>query len=185
MSSAMFVDKIELWTFGHSTRLLEDFIAALASFDVQVLADVRSYPGSKRCPQFNKENLKTSLTQVGIGYEHFPELGGRRRAQPDSQNLAWRNESFRGYADYMDTEDFHRGITRLLEIARVSKTAVMCSEAVWWRCHRSLISDYLKAKGIEVNHIMVAEKSEPHPFTSAARIVNGELSYRGVFAGKS
>ncbi|HVS81281.1 MAG TPA: DUF488 domain-containing protein [Pyrinomonadaceae bacterium] len=111
----------------------------------------------------------------------FPNSVARRRAQPDSQNLAWRNESFRGYADYMETESFRDGILRLLEVARERRTAVMCSEAVWWRCHRSLISDYLKAKGIEVNHIMVAEKSESHPFTSAARIVNGELSYRGVF----
>ena len=178
-------DKLEIWTIGHSTRSIEDFIEALASFEVKVLADVRSYPGSKRYPQFNRENLKTSLTQVGIDYEHFPELGGRRRARPDSLNLAWRNESFRGYADYMETESFRDGILRLLEIARVSRTAVMCSEAVWWRCHRSLISDYLKAKGIEVNHIIRIGKSEGHPFTSAARIVNGELSYRGVFAGES
>ena len=181
----MSVDKIELWTYGHSTRSIEDFIEALASFDVRVLADVRSYPGSKRYPQFNKENLKASLTKAAINYQHFPELGGRRRARPDSLNIAWRNESFRGYADYMETEAFRDGILRLLEIARVSRTAVMCSEAVWWRCHRSLISDYLKAKGIEVNHIMLTGKSEPHPFTSAARIVNGELSYRGVLASES
>lgn len=180
----MFTDKIEVWTFGHSTRSLEDLIAALASFEIRVLADVRSFPGSKRHPQFNKENLKASLTEVAIDYQHFPELGGRRRARPDSLNMAWRNESFRGYADYMDTEDFRRGITRLLDVARAHRTAIMCSEAVWWRCHRSLISDYLKVKGIEVNHIMRIGKSEPHPFTSAARIVNGELSYRGVFAGE-
>jgi len=185
MSSVMFADKIELWTCGHSTRSIEDFIEALASFDVRVLADVRSFPGSRRYPQFNKESLKASLTQAAIDYQHFPELGGRRRALPDSLNMAWRNESFRGYADYMETEAFRDGIQRLLEIARRSRAAVMCSEAVWWRCHRSLISDYLKAKGIEVNHIMGAGKSEPHPFTSAARIVNGELSYRGVFAGES
>jgi len=178
-------NKLEIWTVGHSTRSIEDFVDALASFDVRMLADVRSFPGSKRYPQFNKANLKASLTEAAINYQHFPELGGRRRARPDSLNLAWRNESFRGYADYMETEAFRDGIQRLLEIARGSKTAVMCSEAVWWRCHRSLISDYLKAKGIEVNHIMGAGKSEPHPFTSAARIVNGELSYRGVFAGES
>jgi uncharacterized protein (DUF488 family) len=177
--------KIELWTFGHSTRAIEDSIEALTSFDVRVLADVRSFPGSRRYPQFNQENLKLSLAEAAIDYRHFPELGGRRRARPDSQNLAWRNESFRGYADYMETKGFRDGIHRLLEIARVSRAAVMCSEAVWWRCHRSLISDYLKAKGIEVNHIMGARKSQPHPFTSAARIVNGELSYRGVFESES
>jgi uncharacterized protein (DUF488 family) len=178
-------NKLEMWTVGHSTRAIEDFIEALASFEIKALADVRSYPGSKRYPQFNKENLKTSLKQVGIDYEHFPELGGRRRARPNSLNVAWRNESFRGYADYMETESFRDGIRRLLEIARVSRTAVMCSEAVWWRCHRSLISDYLKAKGIEVNHIIRIGKAEAHPFTSAAGIVNGELSYRGVFASES
>jgi uncharacterized protein (DUF488 family) len=181
----MSVDKIELWTVGHSTRSIEDFIEALRSFEIKVLADVRSYPGSKRYPQFNKENLKASLTEAAIDYQHFAELGGRRRASPDSLNMAWRNESFRGYADYMETEAFRDGIGRLLEVARERRTAVMCSEAVWWRCHRSLISDYLKAKGIEVNNIMRIGKSEPHPFTSAARIVNGELSYRGVFAGES
>jgi uncharacterized protein (DUF488 family) len=178
-------NKLEIWTVGHSTRPIEEFIEALRSFEIKVLADVRSYPGSKRYPQFNQENLKASLTEAAIGYQHFPELGGRRRAKPDSPNMAWRNESFRGYADYMETEAFRDGILRLLETARASKTAVMCSEAVWWRCHRSLISDYLKAKGIEVNHIMRTGKSEPHPFTSAARIVNGELSYRGVLEGES
>jgi uncharacterized protein (DUF488 family) len=178
-------NKLEILTVGHSTRSIEGFIEALRSFEIKVLADVRSYPGSKRYPQFNKENLKASLTEVAIDYQHLPALGGRRRARPDSLNIAWRNESFRGYADYMDTEAFRDGARRLLEIARVSRTAVMCSEAVWWRCHRSLISDYLKANGIEVNHIMRTGKSEPHPFTSAARIVNGELSYRGVLAGES
>ena len=178
-------NKLGIWTVGHSTRPIEELIEALASFEIIVLADVRSFPGSRRYPQFNKEDLKASLTEAAIDYQHFPELGGRRRGRPDSQNLAWRNESFRGYADYMETKDFRDGILRLLEVARVGRTAVMCSEAVWWRCHRSLISDYLKAKGIEVNHIMGAGKSELHPFTSAARIVNGELSYRGVFENES
>jgi uncharacterized protein (DUF488 family) len=177
--------RLTIWTIGHSTNPIEDFLRALKSFDIQLLADVRSYPGSKRYPQFNRENLKASLTEAAIDYQHFPELGGRRRAKPDSLNMTWRNETFRGYADYMDTEDFRRGIMRLLEVARTHRTAIMCSEAVWWRCHRSLISDYLKVKGIEVNHILRTGKSEPHPFTAAARIVNGELSYRGVFAGES
>ena len=114
----MFADKIELWTCGHSTRSIEEFIEALRSFEIKVLADVRSYPGSKRYPQFNKGSLKASLTEAAIDYQHFPELGGRRRARPDSQNLAWRNESFRGYADYLETEAFRDGIQRLLEIAR-------------------------------------------------------------------
>lgn len=173
-------NQISLWTVGHSTLAIEDFIGKLRSFEIQVLADVRSYPGSRRYPHFNRENLIVSLADNGIRYEHFPELGGRRRARPDSLNIAWRNESFRGYADYMETNEFRDGIDRLLNIASTQRTSIMCSEAVWWRCHRSLISDYLKVKGIEVNHIMSIGKAEPHPFTSAAGVVDGELSYRGV-----
>ena len=173
-------NQISLWTIGHSTLSIEDFISKLRSFEIQVLVDVRSYPGSRRYPHFNRDQFNASLADTGIRYEHFPELGGRRRARPDSLNIAWRNESFRGYADYMETNEFRAGIDRLLTIATTQRTAIMCSEAVWWRCHRSLISDYLKVQGIEVNHIMSIGKAEPHPFTSAAGIVDGELSYRGV-----
>ena len=176
----MVENKLEVWTVGHSTRPIEELMAALQSFEIKVLADVRSFPGSRRYPQFNKEHLKASLAAEEIEYQHFPELGGRRRARPDSHNVTWRNESFRGYADYMETEDFRLGIKRLLEVGRAHRTAIMCAEAVWWRCHRSLISDFLKANDVEVVHITAAGKSEAHPFTSAARIVNGELSYRGV-----
>lgn len=173
-------NQISLWTVGHSTLSIDDFINRLKSFEIQLLADVRSYPGSRRYPHFNKESLNVSLANADIRYEHFPELGGRRRARPDSLNMTWRNESFRGYADYMETDEFRKGIERLLDLAGKQRTAIMCSEAVWWRCHRSLISDYLKVKGIEVNHIMSIGKAEPHPFTSAAGFVDGELSYRGV-----
>jgi uncharacterized protein (DUF488 family) len=173
-------NKLEIWTVGHSTRPIEELVEALRFFEIKVLADVRSFPGSRRYPQFNKEQLQTSLATDGIGYQHFPELGGRRRVRTDSPNVAWRNDSFRGYADYMETVDFREGMTRLLGVAREHRTAIMCAEAVWWRCHRSLISDYLKAKGVEVTHIMAPGKSEAHPFTAAARIVNGELSYRGI-----
>lgn len=172
-----------LWTIGHSTQAIDEFVAALKSFDIQTVADVRSFPGSRRYPHFNKETLKASLAEAGIDYLHFPDLGGRRRAKPDSLNMAWRNESFRGYADYMETEDFRAGIADLLKVANLQRTAIICAEAVWWRCHRGLISDYLKAKGIEVTHIMGAGKSERHPFTTAARIINGQLSYRGVLDG--
>ena len=175
--------KISLWTIGHSTLAIEDFIHTLESFEIQVLVDVRSFPGSRRYPQFNKENLRSALAAVGIEYQHFPELGGRRRARPDSLNMAWRNESFRGYADYMETKDFAAGIARLLELAAETRTAVMCAEAVWWRCHRSLISDYLKVQRVKVIHILSLGKSQEHPFTSAARIVNGELSYHGLLDG--
>jgi uncharacterized protein (DUF488 family) len=169
---------MRIWTIGHSTRTIDTFISLLEEHGITVLADVRSLPGSKRYPQFNKETLVDSLGKSGIRYEHFPELGGRRKPRADSPNTAWRNESFRGYADYMETEEFRKGIERLLDLAADAEpTAIMCAEAVWWRCHRSLISDYLKARGIEVMHILDANKVEPHPFTSAARIVEGTLSY--------
>ena len=171
---------LSVWTIGHSTRPIDKFVTALQSFSVGALVDVRTYPGSRRYPQFNKPNLAASLTGVAIEYRHSPELGGRRRAKPDSLNMAWRNEMFRGYADHMETDEFREGIDRLLELARERRTAIMCAEAVWWKCHRSLIADYLKAKRVTVLHILGEGKSEEHPFTSAARIVNGELSYRGV-----
>jgi len=172
--------QLSIWTIGHSTRSIEEFIAALNSFEIKLLVDVRSFPGSRRYPHFNKEDLKISLLDAGIEYLHFPALGGRRRARADSLNIAWRNEAFRGYADYMETKEFHEGINRLVEVTRQARTAMMCSEAVWWRCHRSLISDFLKANGADVVHIMAIGKSEKHPFTSVARIVDGRLSYRGV-----
>ena len=169
---------MRIWTIGHSTRNIDAFISLLEENGIKLLADVRSLPGSKRYPQFNKEPLAESLNAHGIRYEHFPELGGRRKSEPDSRNTAWRNASFRGYADYMETEEFHKGMERLLALAgEAGPAAIMCAEAVWWRCHRSLISDYLKARGIDVMHILDANKIEPHPFTSAARIVNGELNY--------
>jgi uncharacterized protein (DUF488 family) len=167
-----------IWTIGHSTRNSDVFISLLEENGIKLLADVRSLPGSKRYPQFNKETLEESLKERGIRYEHFPELGGRRKSRPDSRNTAWRNTSFRGYADYMETAEFRKGVERLLDLAReAGSAAIMCAEAVWWRCHRSLISDYLKVRGIEVMHILDANKIEPHPFTSAARIVNRKLSY--------
>ncbi|MGQ0763188.1 MAG: DUF488 domain-containing protein [Acidobacteriota bacterium] len=169
-----------IWTIGHSTRPSDEFVAALRSFGIDALVDVRTHPGSRRYPQFNKPNLAASLAGVEITYWHSPELGGRRRAKPDSINMAWRNEMFRGYADHMETEEFREGIERLLALARESRTAIMCAEAVWWKCHRSLIADYLKARGDTVLHILGEGKSEEHPFTSAARIVNGKLSYRGI-----
>jgi uncharacterized protein (DUF488 family) len=169
---------VRIWTIGHSTRAIDVFISLLGEHGIRLLVDVRSLPGSKRYPQFNKEALANSLGKSGINYEHFPELGGRRKAQPESKNIAWRNASFRGYADYMETDEFDKGVKRLLDLAAdAGPTVIMCAEAVWWRCHRSLISDYLKARGIEVIHILDANKTQPHPYTSAARIVNGELSY--------
>ena len=168
----------QIWTIGHSTREIDKFISALEANAIKLIADVRLLPGSKRYPQFNRESLAKSLSERGIGYEHFPELGGRRKPKPDSRNTAWRNEAFRGYADHMETEGFREGVNRLVDLAnKVGPSALMCAEAVWWRCHRALISDFLKARGIELTHILDVKKTEPHPFTSAARIVNAELSY--------
>jgi uncharacterized protein (DUF488 family) len=169
---------MRIWTIGHSTRDIDFFISLLKEYGIKLLADVRSWPGSKRYPQFNKETLTDSLGRVGIRYEHFAELGGRRKAKRDSKNTAWRNASFRGYADYMEIEEFRKGVERLLDlVSKAGPAAIMCAEAVWWRCHRALISDYLKARGIEVVHILDTNKTEPHPYTSAAHIIDGTLSY--------
>src|SRR6201997_1821806 len=128
---------MRIWTIGHSTRKIDIFIALLKENEIKLVADVRMYPGSKRYPQFGREALANSLNEAGIRYEHFPELGGRRKAKPDSKNTAWRNEMFRGYADYMETREFQAGIERLQNLAdQVGAAAIMCAEAVWWRCHR-------------------------------------------------
>jgi uncharacterized protein (DUF488 family) len=167
-----------IWTIGHSTRTIDIFVSLLEENGIKLVADVRNLPGSKRHPQFNREMLAKSLREHGIRYEHFPELGGRRKAKKDSRNTAWRNASFRGYGDHMETEQFGRGIERLLALAnKAGPSAIMCAEAVWWRCHRALISDHLKTRGVEVVHIVDADKKELHPYTSVARIVGGTLSY--------
>ncbi len=168
----------QIWTIGHSTRDINDFVSALKANGIKLVVDVRTLPGSKRYPQFNKESLAESLGNSGIQYEHLPELGGRRKPKKDSRNMAWRNASFRGYADYMETEPFREGVERLLRLAeKTGPTTILCAEAVWWRCHRSLISDYLKARGVDVTHILDANKTKPHPFTSAAAIIDGRLNY--------
>jgi uncharacterized protein (DUF488 family) len=171
----------QVWTIGHSTRKIDIFISLLEENGIKLLADVRQFPGSKRYPQFNQDALADSLGKAEIRYQHFPELGGRRKPRRDSPNIAWRNASFRGYADYMETEEFRKGVERLLDLAnKVGPTAIMCAEALWWRCHRALISDFLKVRGIEVIHIVDHNKTELHPFTSAARVVNGKLSYESL-----
>ena len=169
-----------IWTVGHSTRSAEEFGQILLAHEIQVLVDVRSFPGSRRYPQFNRAALAESLKQVGIEYRHEPRLGGRRTPRADSHNTAWKNASFRAYADHMESEEFRKGVEDLLELAANARTAVMCAESLWWRCHRSLISDYLKAAGHTVIHILSETKTEEHPFTPAARIVDGNLSYRGL-----
>jgi uncharacterized protein (DUF488 family) len=169
-----------VWTVGHSTRSGEEFGQILSAHGIEVLVDVRSFPGSRRYPQFNRAALSESLAGIGIQYRHEPRLGGRRTPRADSHNTAWRNASFRAYADHMETDEFRKGVEDLLELAASARVAAMCAEALWWRCHRSLISDYLKASGHTVVHIVHQTKTEEHPFTSAARIVDGELTYRGL-----
>ena len=167
-----------IWTIGHSTRTIDELIDMLQSFGIELVADVRNYPGSRRYPQFNKDALAISLAKSGIQYVHIKELGGRRKPNPQSKNTAWRNEAFRGFADYIETDAFQKGIEQLLSLADTHRVAYMCSEAVWWRCHRSLTSDYLKSIGWTVMHIMGVEKADEHPYSSAAKIVSGRLSYR-------
>ncbi|MGN6544583.1 MAG: DUF488 domain-containing protein [Aureliella sp.] len=171
---------LTIWTIGHSTHTIEEFLELLQHNRIELLVDVRHFPGSRRWPHFGKAALEESLSAAGIGYQHLVELGGRRPAKPDSRNVAWRNSSFRGYADYMETEPFREGIQRLLQFAAEQRTAIMCSEAVWWRCHRSLIADYLKVRGVRVLHILSLKSVQEHPYTSAARLVDGKLSYEGI-----
>lgn len=166
-----------IWTIGHSTHKLDEFISILQSFEIRLLADIRSYPGSRRYPHFNKEALEVSLPKNNIRYIHIKELGGRRKVQPHSINTGWRLASFRGYADYMGTESFKKAIEELERIAAKQRTAYMCAEALWWRCHRSLVSDFLKHRGWTVMHIMGVSKETEHSYTSPARIVKGKLLY--------
>jgi uncharacterized protein (DUF488 family) len=184
---AMITDPLTIWTIGHSTRTIEEFLDLLHQNEIEILVDVRHFPGSRRYPHFNKSELARSLVAAGIRYEHLVELGGRRPARKDSRNLLWENASFRGYADYMEKPAFHDGIDRLLKIAHTGRTAIMCSEAVWWRCHRSMIADFLKAGGARVLHILGPHKIQEHPYTSVARLVDGRLSYESpsLFSGLS
>lgn len=182
----MTLDKVlTIWTIGHSTRSIEEFGQILLAHQIGRLIDVRSFPGSRRYPQFNKASLSESLAAKHISYLHLPALGGRRTPLPDSPNSAWRNASFRGYADHMESSEFKTGIAELLSVARMNKTAIMCAEALWWRCHRSLIADHLKVKGMKVLHIMHETEVTLHPYTTAARVVDGQLSYAGLFTAKS
>jgi uncharacterized protein (DUF488 family) len=171
-----------VWTIGHSTRTSSEFIQILKAHQIRTLIDVRSFPGSRRYPQFNSSELSEAVAKEGITYHHLPTLGGRRRPLQNSKNTAWRNASFRAYADHMETFEFKQGIEKLHELASVARTAIMCAEALWWRCHRSLIADYLKASGGTVIHLGNEKHTEIHPYTSAARIVRDKLSYEGLFS---
>lgn len=167
-----------LWTVGHSTHPIDEFSALLHRQGIARVVDVRRFPGSRKHPQYNPDALAQALADAGIAYTPIPELGGRRRPRVDSPHTRWRNEAFRGYADYMDTPEFAAAAAHLADLAHAGRVAIMCSEGVWWRCHRSLIADYFKARGWEVLHILGATEPKEHPYTSAANIVNGVLTYR-------
>ncbi len=173
----MTVDPATIWTIGHSTRTLEELVALLGAYKIEAIADVRRFPGSRRYPHFARDALAESLPAHGITYQGIPKLGGRRKVLPDSPNTAWRNASFQGYADFLTTAEFADGLGELLALAATKRTAMMCAEVVWWRCHRSIVSDVLKLRGIEVIHIIDAKHTTVHPYTSPAHIVDGKLSY--------
>ena len=169
-----------VFTIGHSTRSLQELVDALRAHGIRTLVDIRSFPMSRRFPHFNREVLERELPQAGIAYVWMKDLGGRRGKQrDDSPNVALRNDSFRNYADYMLTEPFQRAVEELLRLAGQSPTAIMCAERVYFRCHRMLVSDYLVAHDHEVLHIDDAGPVRPHKLMAEARIVDGELIYRG------
>jgi uncharacterized protein (DUF488 family) len=166
-----------VFTVGHSTRPLEAFIEILGSVAVALVADVRTMPRSRHNPQFNRETLPRDLAAVGLGYVHLPELGGLRRTRPDSPNQGWRSPGFRGFADYMQTPEFAEGLRHLLDLARQRRTAVMCAEALPWRCHRSLIADALLVRGLRVEHLLGPGKTQTHRLTPFASVAGTRLTY--------
>ena len=166
-----------LFTIGHSTRPLDEFVGLLQANNVALVADVRTAPGSRRLPHFAKAALAAELPLIGIEYVHLPELGGLRKAKSDSINTGWRNVSFRGYADYMQTDAFEAGLEKLLALAARHTLAIMCAEAVPWRCHRSLIADALTSRGVEVLEIIGRGQSRLHSMTPFARVRAGQIYY--------
>ena len=178
-------EQISIATVGHSTHPIEEFIGILQAHGIHQLVDVRTMPRSRRVPQFNKENLAASLQAAGMLYHHLPGLGGLRHAKRDSTNKGWRNASFRGYADYMQTPEFRENVEKLVELAAQSPTAIMCAEAVPWRCHRSLIADALLARGIVTTEILSAKQSRPHTLTPFAQVSGMEVTYPAIRADES
>ena len=166
-----------IYTIGHSTRPADVFVSLLVAHGVRTLVDVRTIPRSRHNPQFNGDALAATLAQSGIRYIHEPDLGGLRKPRPDSGNLAWRNTSFRGYADYMQTPAFQAAIDRLVALAQDAPTAIMCAEAVPWRCHRSLVADALVARGDEAREIVSETNATPHKLTSFARVEGDRVTY--------
>jgi uncharacterized protein (DUF488 family) len=173
---------MNLFTIGHSTHSLERFLALLAQHDIEALVDIRRFPGSRKFPQFNHDDLPRALQKAGIAYHWLEALGGRRgkrRYGSSSVNLGLQNTGFRNYADYMLTEEFQEGVAKLLEITRRKRTALMCAEGLFWRCHRRLVSDFLMAKRITVQHIMPNGELRSHKLTAGAVIEAGKVTYPG------
>jgi len=170
-------ESVAILTVGHSTHPLEEFIRLLKDNGVTLVADVRSVLRSRHNPQFNRETLPLALNEARIGYIHFPELGGWRRPRSDSVNLGWHSPGFRGYADYLDTQEFALNLAALASLARRNRVAVMCAEAAPYRCHRSLIADALTVQGFRVEHILSSGQRRPHRLTPFARVENGRLTY--------
>lgn len=166
-----------IYTIGHSTRELNELIEILKSYHIKLLADVRSVPKSRHTPQFNKEHLAKVLPESGIQYAHLERLGGLRHTTKDSMNLGWHNTSFRGYADYMQTPEFATGLDELMKLAATKTTAIMCAEAVPWRCHRSLIGDALLVRGVQAIDIFDKHKTQTETMTSFARVEGEHITY--------
>lgn len=171
------VKNMRIWTVGHSTRPIEEFITLLKAHGVQFLIDVRTVPRSRHNPQFNTDKLAKTLKKARLGYRHMPQLGGLRKASRDSINTAWRNASFRGYADYMQTDEFWAALHDLIARAQKHPTAIMCAEAVPWRCHRSLIGDALVSRGWTVLDIMTEKRADQHILTSFAKVSHARVTY--------
>jgi len=171
---------VTAFTIGHSTRPIQEFIDLLAAHGVERLIDVRTIPQSRHNPQFGREQLSTSLEHAGVHYTHMPALGGLRRPRKDSMNTGWRNASFRGYADYMQTREFEESLEQCIELAKEECVALMCAEAVPWRCHRSLIADALLAHGVDVREIVSTTEARPHTLTSWARVEGTTVTYPGL-----
>ena len=166
-----------VWTLGHSTRSPEEYLAVLDGYGIELIADVRRFPGSRRLPYYAASALEETLGQRGIAYHWLPALGGRRRPGSESVNAGWRHPAFRAYADHVATEEFADGLFELLMLAHGLRSAVMCAEVLWWRCHRRLIADVLVSLGVPVVHIRDERAAEPHRLAAPARLVNGRLTY--------
>ena len=169
-----------VYAIGHSTISIEKFIRILRAHSISLVADIRTIPRSRHNPQFNKEELRRSLDAAGIGYRHMNKLGGLRHPLKDSKNTAWRNASFRGYADYMQTEDFSGAIAELIDLASGKKIAIMCAEGNPFRCHRSLVADALLVRGVQVWHVTSEKAGRPHSLTPFAKVRGTRLTYPSV-----